>query len=670
MLTYLQPLIPSIDIGKEITMVEKVYKVPAESKSVQEGELLYHGLYENAPVAYFSISADDGSVLGCNSAALNLLGYDRETVIGKKVLDLYAETPDGRAKAQEIYHRFKSGEPIRGAELQIKHVNGQPIWVSLFVEPVKDNNGKVLNSVSMIIDITERKKAEKELERRNRELSSLNIIATTISKSLVLKEVLTATLKTVLNVMELKSGWILLRDSWTDKLTLASHIGMPEKFVREEAEAPLGDCIGLHVMQRKETLIAENVLECPRLSKSLAKGEKMVCHASVPLLSKDEVVGVMNLACKELQSFSERDLDFLTAVGRQVGVAIENARLFEDIKQNSIKLKKAYEQLKTEREKTESLKKALNDKFGLRNIVGKNYKMKAIYDLIEDISKSDSAVLIQGESGTGKELISRAIHLLSSRRDRPFIVANCSAYAENLLESELFGHEKGAFTGAIRMKKGRFELADGGTIFLDEIGEIPSVTQLLLLRVLQEKNFERVGGEETIQVDVRVIAATNRNLNKEMMDGRFREDLYYRLNVIPLIIPPLMDRKDDIPLLADHFLEIFSKANRKNITGFSGGVMQIFMEHNWPGNVRELQNAVEHAVILTKGDTIKEIDLPYNLKGKFKRAVTNTFSLRDTERDIILRVLKDTNGNKYRAAKKLGITRSTLYGKMKKHGIS
>ena len=426
-------------------MVEKVYKVPAESrhtiKPIQEGEFLSQDLYENAPVAYFSISADEGSVLKCNSAALNLLGYGRETLIGKKVLDLYAETPDGRAKAKEIYHRFKSGEPIRGAELQIKHVNGQPIWVSLFVEPVKDNNGKVLNSISMIIDITERKRTEKKLERRNRELSSLNIVATTISKSLVLKEVLTATLKTVLDLMELKSGWILLRDSWTDKLALASHIGMPEKFVQEEAEEPLGDCIGLHVMQRKETLIAENVLECPRLSKSLAKGEKMACHASVPLISKDKVVGVMNLACKELQSFSKRDLDFLTAVGRQVGVAIENARLFEDIKQNSIKLKRAYEQLKTEREKTESLKKALDDKFGLQNIIGKNYKMKAIYDLIEDISKSDSTVLIQGESGTGKELIARAIHLLSSRRDRPFIVANCSAYAENLLESELFGHE-------------------------------------------------------------------------------------------------------------------------------------------------------------------------------------------------------------------------------------
>jgi two-component system response regulator HydG len=654
-------------------MIKKLDKDTAgpggTKQPIQEGELLYQGLYGNAPVAYFSISADDGSVLRCNSAALNLLGYDRETLIGKKVLDLYAETPDGRAKAKEIYHRFKSGEPIRGAELQIKHVNGQPIWVSLFVEPVKDNNGKVLNSISMVIDITERKRAEKELERRNRELSSLNIVATTISKSLVLEEVLAATLKTVLDLMELKSGWILLRDSWTDKLVLASHIGMTEKFVQEETKEPLGDCIGLHVMQRKETLIAENLLECPRLSRSLVKGEKMACHASAPLISKDEVVGVMNLACKEFQSFSERDLDFLTAVGRQVGVAIENARLFEDIKEKSIKLKKAYEQLKAEREKTKSLKKALDDKFGLQNIIGKNHKMKAIYDLIEDISKSDSAVLIQGESGTGKELIARAIHLLSSRRDKPFVVANCSAYAESLLESELFGHEKGAFTGAIRMKKGRFELAGGGTIFLDEIGEIPSVTQLLLLRVLQEKNFERVGGEETIQVDVRVIAATNRNLNKEMMGGRFREDLYYRLNVIPLMAPPLRDRKDDIPLLSDHFLEIYSKANRKNITGFSGGVMQIFMEHDWPGNVRELQNAVEHAVILAKGDMIKEIDLPLNLKEKFKRAEIDTFSLKDTEKDLILRVLEDTNGNKYQAAKKLGITRSTLYGKMKKHGI-
>jgi len=332
-------------------------------------------------------------------------------------------------------------------------------------------------------------------------------------------------------------------------------------------------------------------------------------------------------------------------------------------------VKSLYEDLKSEKEKIKTLTKAFNDKYGLGNIVGKNPKMQAIYDLIENISKSDSTVLIQGESGTGKELIARAVHLLSPRKEKPFIIANCSAYAQNLLESELFGHEKGAFTGAIKRKKGRFELADGGTIFLDEIGEIPSTTQLLLLRVLQDKKFERVGAEDTLKVDVRVIAATNRNLNKEMMERRFREDLYYRLNVIPIMLPPLRERKDDVPLLVKHFLEIYSNANSKHIRGFSEEVMQIFLDYDWPGNVRELQNVVEHAVILAKEGIIRGIDLPHNLKEIYPQFQADISSLKDTEKNLILKVLTETKGNKYQAAKKLGITRSTLYGKLRKHGI-
>jgi two-component system response regulator HydG len=385
----------------------------------------------------------------------------------------------------------------------------------------------------------------------------------------------------------------------------------------------------------------------------------------------------MNVAGRGQHGFSAEEIRLLTAIGHQVGVAIENARLFEETRQTSSELKEAYERVKSlyedltaEKEKTKTLSKALEDKFGLGNIVGKNHKMQVIYELIGDISQSDSTVLIEGESGTGKELIARAIHLSSSRKDRPFVVANCSAYAETLLESELFGHEKGSFTGAIRRKKGRFELADGGTIFLDEIGEILPSTQLLLLRVLQEKKFERVGGEETLKVDVRVVAATNRDLRQQMIDGRFREDLYYRLNVIPIMVPPLRDRKDDIPLLAQHFLEAHSPANRKQIKGYSEQVMKIFIDYDWPGNVRELQNGIEHAVILAKGEIIEVVDLPHNLRETVARGEGEISTLKDSERNLILRVLREAKGNKYRAAKRLGITRSTLYGKLKKHGIT
>ncbi len=527
-----------------------------------------------------------------------------------------------------------------------------------------------------ITGISNRKQTEEALERRNRELSSLNVIATTISRSLELEKVLADTLRTVLDLMDLKAGWIFLREGETNKLILTSHLGLSPEFVREETERPLGNCICSHVMRRKKPLIAENILKCSRLSRSVVEEQGLACHASVPLISKDRVVGVMNVASENFRSFSEEDLGLLTGIGHQVGVAIENARLFEDTRKKSSELKEAYERLKSlyeelkrERKKTKTLKKALEERFGLENIVGKNHKMQAIYDLIEDISQSDSTVLIQGESGTGKELIARALHVLSPRKERPFVVANCSAYAQTLLESELFGHEKGAFTGAIRRKKGRFELADGGSIFLDEIGEIPPTTQLVLLRVLQEKKFERVGGEDTIKVDVRVIAATNRNLAQDMMSGRFREDLYYRLNVIPVMVPPLRERKDDIPLLVKHFLEVYSTASSKAIRGFSEEVMQIFLDYDWPGNVRELQNVVEHAVILAKGEMITQIDLPHSLKETFPRTYADISSLKDTEKNLILKVLKETDGNKYQAAKRLGITRSTLYGKLRKHGI-
>jgi PAS domain S-box-containing protein len=562
------------------------------------------------------------------------------------------------------------------AEFSVKHKDGYVLWVKESIYPSYSSEGIIESFVGKIEDITNRKQAEEALERRNRELSSLHAIASTAGRSLELEQVLGDTLRTVLDLMGLKAGWIFLKEDQSDKLTLLSHLGLPSGFVQEESQGPLADCLVFDVLQRKETLITENASECPRLSRSLPEGETLACHASVPLLSKDEVVGVMNLASESYRPFSPEDLNLLTAIGHQVGVAIENARLFKNTEQKSSELQEAYdrlrslyEDLKAEREKTKTLKKALDDKFGLGNIVGKNPKMQAIYELIEDISQSDSTVLIQGESGTGKELIARATHLLSPRKERPFVVANCSAYAQTLLESELFGHEKGAFTGALRRKQGRFELADGGTIFLDEIGEIPPATQLLLLRVLQEKRFERVGGEDTIKVDVRVIAATNRNLAQEMKEGRFREDLYYRLNVIPIVVPPLRERKNDIPLLAKRFLEIYSTANSKAMRGFSEEVMQIFLDFDWPGNVRELQNVVEYAVILAKGDMITELDLPQSLKETFPRIHAELASLKDTEKSLILKVLQETEGNKYQTAKRLGITRSTLYGKMRKHGI-
>ncbi len=277
--------------------------------------------------------------------------------------------------------------------------------------------------------------------------------------------------------------------------------------------------------------------------------------------------------------------------------------------------------------------------------------------------------MIQGESGSGKELVARAVHLHSYRKDKPFIVVNCSAYPQTLLESELFGHEKGAFTGATHRKLGRFELADKGTLFLDEIGEIPLMSQVKLLRFLQFQKFERSGGVETIEVDIRVIAATNKDLKKEVENGNFREDLYYRLNVIPINIPPLRVRRNDISLLVEHFLKRLNLRGNKKVKGISSEAMDTLMCYGWPGNVRELENIIEHAFILTKNEFINGQSLPldiYSIVNKEQKIS----SFQDNEKKFLARVLQEYKWNKLQVAKKLNISRSTLYAKLKKYNIN
>ncbi len=304
---------------------------------------------------------------------------------------------------------------------------------------------------------------------------------------------------------------------------------------------------------------------------------------------------------------------------------------------------------------------------GFGDLIGKDPKMQTIYQLIEDVAPTDATVLIQGESGTGKELVARAIHRLSPRQDKPFVVINCSAYPATLLESELFGHEKGAFTGAIRQKPGRFELAQGGTVFLDEVAEMPAIAQIKLLRVLQSRKFERVGGEKTLTVDVRLLAATHKDLLKEVENGSFREDLLYRLKVIPIQLPPLRERKNDIPLLALHFLQRFAADQRKDIKEISSEAMRLLLEYHWPGNVRELENSLEHAMVLAKGSRLEAWDFPGALR---QQAPLSQPTLEDQELQTLLEVLKETGGNKKLAARRLGISRSTVYAILKRHKIS
>jgi two-component system, NtrC family, response regulator HydG len=321
------------------------------------------------------------------------------------------------------------------------------------------------------------------------------------------------------------------------------------------------------------------------------------------------------------------------------------------------------------------LKEQLRTDLNIADIIGKSQAMKELMELLAMAAPSEATVLVTGESGTGKELIARSLHLNSPRKDHPLVTVNCAAIAETLLESELFGHEKGAFTGADRRREGRFMQANKGTIFLDEIGEMAPTMQAKLLRVLQEKEIQRVGGDQVLPVDVRVVAATNRDLQHAVAAGDFREDLFYRLNVMPLHVPALRKRRDDIPPLAHHFLAKYAARNRKTARGFSPLAMDMLIKYDWPGNVRELENIVERAVILMAGEHITEKQLPLNISRE-AAAVQSTDlvsisyagdsrSLEEIERDAILKTLRAVDGNKSEAARRLGITRKTLHKKLK-----
>lgn len=338
-----------------------------------------------------------------------------------------------------------------------------------------------------------------------------------------------------------------------------------------------------------------------------------------------------------------------------------------------VKIKKALRSRSLESENVE-LRQRLDKKFGLEHIIGTSPPMKNVFEMIQQVAGSRATVLITGASGTGKELVAHAVHQLSPRKNGPFVAVHCAALATNLLESELFGHERGAFTGAVERRQGRFELADGGTLFLDEIGEIDPQVQVKVLRVLEERSFERVGGQKTLTTDVRLIAATNRDLAAMVKESKFREDLYFRLNVVTIHMPPLRERNEDIPILVDHFLKEYARENNKPKLEVTQDAMNALLTYSWPGNVRELRNYIERAVVMSKGDKITLRELPTEVRESLNgdengrmsaaRIVKSEMTIEEAEKQMIIRALKETNGNRTEAAKRLGISRRTLHRKL------
>ncbi len=396
------------------------------------------------------------------------------------------------------------------------------------------------------------------------------------------------------------------------------------------------------------------------VKRGLAEGLQSGC--AVPLISHGRALGTLSVVSLREGAFTEQDAEFLSQIGAQIAIAVENSLAYQEI--SSLKDKLAKEKLYLEEE--------IQTEYNFEEIVGDSQALKRVLKEVRTVAATDSTVLILGETGSGKELVARALHNLSNRRERTFVKLNCAAIPTGLLESELFGHEKGAFTGAIATKIGRFELADRGTIFLDEVGEIPLELQVKLLRVLQEQEFERLGSTRTIHVNVRVLAATNRDLEQLVEEQKFRSDLYYRLKVFPVTVPPLRDRPEDIPLLVRHFAQKFAQRMKKRIETIPSKAMQALQNYPWPGNVRELENFVERAVILTQGKDLNvslgELKMMPALAGN-----SGATTLEQAEREHILKTLRESNwiiSGPTGAATKLGMKRTTLQSKMEKLKIS
>jgi Nif-specific regulatory protein len=502
------------------------------------------------------------------------------------------------------------------------------------------------------------------VKREIQELSLLFEISQTLDRDMDLRDVVGPVLEAIAKNMGMLRGILTLLNRETGEIFIEAAHGLSESQMERGRYRPGEGVIGKVAKTGHPAVvprISEEPLFLDRTGARKGLKKKDISFICVPIKLENEVIGTLSADRLFAEGVSfEEDVRLLSIIASMIAQAVRLRR-------------SAQEETSRLLEENERLQSQLKERFRPSNIVGNSKGMQTVFDLIAQVSKSDTTALIRGESGTGKELVAHAIHFNSFRSTKPFIKVNCGALPESVVESELFGHEKGAFTGAIATRKGRFELAHGGTIFLDEIGDLSPTTQIKLLRVLQEREFERVGGATTLKTDVRVIAATNRDLEELISDGIFRQDLYYRLDVFPIHVPPLRERKTDIPLLADFFVEKYSKVNHKNIRRIATPAIDMLMTYHWPGNVRELENCIERAVLLSSNHVIHGHHLPPTLQtaeasgtmpsGTLERMLDNI------ERDLIIDALKAARGNKAKAARALGISERIMGLRVRKHGI-
>lgn len=506
--------------------------------------------------------------------------------------------------------------------------------------------------------------AQAELAAKNERLELVLDLTNRVVSNLELRDLLREVARNVRRVMRCDVAGVALPDEEAGEFRFYA-LDFPDSkgFLTEDTRipiegSPLGDAFrsGRVELRGKPELDAD----CPEACTNQALREGLKSGCFLPLVSRHRTLGVMALSRLAPVPFTPDEIDFLTQIARQVAIAVENALAYKEIAE--LKEKLAQEKLYLEDE--------IRGEMDFEGIVGQSSGLRNVLQMVETVAGSDSTVLLLGETGTGKELIARAIHERSRRKERTFVKMNCAAIPTGLLESELFGHEKGAFTGAISQKIGRLELADRGSLFLDEVGDIPPEIQPKLLRALQEREFERLGSTHTKRVDLRLIAATNRNLDTMVRDRQFRSDLYYRLNVFPIRIPPLRERPEDIPLLVHYFTQKYSRRMEKQIDSVPAAALNTLMGWDWPGNIRELENFVERAVILTRGSTLQ---LPTDELKSSSTPSHPPVIFTSNEREEIVRILKESDGRvggPNGAAARLGLKRTTLISRMKKLGIS
>ena len=505
---------------------------------------------------------------------------------------------------------------------------------------------------------------EVESNREIRELKLLWEVSQALGRSMDLREVAGPVLNALAERMGMARGALTLVNRRTEEIYMEAAHGLSE-LQRRRGRYQIGEGVIGKVVETGQPAIVPNISDEPMFldrtgaRKDLKKED--ISFICVPIKIGAEVIGTLSADRLFESSISlEEDVRLLSIIASMVAQAV---RLRQEIQEEREILIQENLRLQSE----------LKERFEPSNIIGKSKGMREVYDLIAQVSKSNATVMIRGESGTGKELVANAIHYNSLRANKPFVKVNCAALPETILESELFGHEKGAFTGATHERKGRFEMAQGGTIFLDEVGDLPPMVQIRLLRVLQEREFERVGATTTTKVDVRVIAATNRNLEKLMEAGKFREDLYYRLNVFPIYIPPLRERKTDILLLTDFFVERYASINNKRIQRTCTHAIDMLMSYHWPGNVRELENCIERAVLLSREGVIYGYHLPPTLQTSTYTGTipygTLQGELERLERDLIMDALKTTRGNIAKATQILGTSERIIGLRIQKYDI-